>query len=243
MTGFPPSLSRRAARSLEHHGVTPMLGHTVVDVQPESVEIRSGDGTNRRIQTRTVVWAAGVSASPLALALGQATGADVDRAGRLAVEPDLTLPGHPEVLALGDMVRVRDPGTGEPRSLPGVAPVAMQQGRYAGRLVAERLAGKPSRPFHYHDKGTLATIGRASAVADIRGLHISGFAAWITWLVVHLFYLIGFDNRIVVLTRWAYSFFTRGHGTRLITEAAGVPPWEAAASSPGPRADQQRAQS
>jgi len=226
LTAFPPSLSPRAARSLEHLGVTLLLGQTVVDVQLNSVEIRTSDGTGSRIPTRTVVWAAGVTASPLARALGEASGAEVDRAGRVAVEPDLTLAGHPEVLALGDMVRVRDARTGEPQVLPGLAPVAMQQGRYAGRLIAERLAGRTTPPFRYRDKGMLATIGRARAVADIRGLRLSGLPAWIAWLLVHLFYLIGFENRVLVLLRWAYSFSTRGRGTRLITEAAGMPPSE-----------------
>jgi NADH dehydrogenase len=225
--GFPESLSRRAQHSLEHLGVTPMLGHTVIDVRPDCVEIEAADGTRSEIAARTVVWAAGVTASPLATALGVAAGSEVDRAGRLTVEPDLTLPGHPEVLAIGDMVRVRDPHTREPQNLPGVAPVAMQQGRYAGRLIVRRLAGKPTEaPFHYRDKGNLATIGRARAVADVRGIHFSGFVAWITWLVVHIFYLIGFQNRAVVLLRWSYSYFTRGRGSRLITEAAGTPPPE-----------------
>ncbi|MGB0093568.1 MAG: hypothetical protein WBP81_13695, partial [Solirubrobacteraceae bacterium] len=119
---------------------------------------------------------------------------------------------------------VRDARTGRPETLPGVAPVAMQQGRYAGRLIAERLAGRSTRPFRYRDKGTLATIGRARAVADTRGLRLSGFPAWMIWLVVHLYYLIGFENRALVLLRWAYSFFSRGRGTRLITDAAGTPP-------------------
>jgi NADH:ubiquinone reductase (H+-translocating) len=223
LTAFPPSLSRRAKNSLEHLGVTPMLSRTVVDVQPDCVEVQAEDGTRTQIPTRTVVWAAGVKASPLARALGEAAGAEVDRAGRLTVEPDLSLPGHPEVLAFGDMVRVRDASTGEPRTLPGLAPVAMQQGRYAGRLAVDRLAGRSSRPFRYRDKGTLATIGRARAVADIRGLHVSGFPAWATWLGVHLFYLIGFENRVLVLLRWAYSFFTRGRGARLITAATRSP--------------------
>ena len=224
LTAFPPSLSRRASRSLEHLGVTLLLGQTVVDVRLNSVEIRTSDGTGSQIPTRTVVWAAGVTASPLAGALGEASGAEVDRAGRVAVEPDLTLTGHPEVFALGDMVRVRDVRTGEPQVLPGLAPVAMQQGRYAGRLIVERLAGRSTPPFRYRDKGTLATIGRASAVADFRGLRLSGLPAWIAWLLVHLFYLIGFENRVLVMLRWTYSFCTRGRGTRLITEAAGTPP-------------------
>ena len=224
LTAFAPSLSRRAAQSLEQLGVTLLLGQTLVDVQPEFVELQAGDGVRARIPTRTVVWAAGVTASPLARTLGEACGAEVDRAGRVAVEPDLTLPGHPEVLAIGDMVRVRDTRTGQLQTLPGLAPVAMQQGRYAGRQIVERLAGRSARPFRYRDKGTLATIGRARAVADTRGLRLSGFPAWMIWLVVHLYYLIGFENRALVLLRWSYSFFSRGRGTRLITEAAGAPP-------------------
>jgi NADH dehydrogenase len=118
---------------------------------------------------------------------------------------------------------VRNPKTGEARILPGLAPVAMQQGRHAGRVVAQRLSGLPRRPFRYRDKGTLATIGRAKAVADIHGLRLSGFPAWLTWLFVHLFYLIGFENRLLVLLQWAFSFFTHGRGARLITEAAKSP--------------------
>jgi len=221
LPGFAPSLSRRAARSLERLGVTVLVDHTVVDVRPGNVVVKSSDGSTANHATRTVVWAAGVMASPLARTLGEASGAELDRAGRVTVEPDLTLPDHPEVLAIGDMVRVRDARTGEPRVLPGLAPVAMQQGRYAGRLIKDRLEGRPTPPFHYRDKGTLATIGRERAVADISGFRLSGFVAWITWLAVHLFYLIGFENRSIVLLRWAYSFFTRGRGARLITEAAG----------------------
>jgi NADH dehydrogenase len=130
----------------------------------------------------------------------------------VTVEADLTLPGHPEVLALGDMVRIRDHDP-----LPGVAPVAMQMGRYAAKAVRARLKGRTAGPFRYRDKGNLATIGRAAAVADIKGVKISGFLAWITWLVVHLFYLVGFQNRLLVLIRWTIAFVTRGRGTRLIT--------------------------
>ncbi len=223
LTAFPESLSRRAASSLERLGVTPMLGHTVVQIEPDSVTVQAPDGERTRFAARTVIWAAGVTASPLARMLGEASGAEVDRAGRLAVEADLSLPGHPEVLALGDMVRVRDADSGQPRVLPGVAPVAMQQGRYAGRLIKRRLAGRSTSPFRYRDKGNLATIGRARAVADIRGLRLSGFVAWLTWLLVHIFYLIGFENRVLVFVRWSYSFFTRGRGARIITEAPSPP--------------------
>ena len=216
LTAFPPSLSRRAARSLQRIGVTPLLQHTVVGIDGESVTVSAQDGDSETIPARTVIWAAGVNASPLARQLGELTGAEVDRAGRLTVEPDLTLPGHPEVLALGDMVRVRREN-GEVETLPGVAPVAMQQGRYAAKLVRARLNNKTIGPFHYRDKGNLATIGRASAVADLHFLRLSGFIAWITWLTVHLWYLVGFQNRMLVFIRWSISFFTRGRGARLIT--------------------------
>jgi NADH:quinone reductase (non-electrogenic) len=128
---------------------------------------------------------------------------------------DLSLEGHPEVLALGDMVTVRQPD-GTALVLPGVAPVAMQQGRYAARAIRGRLAGRQPKLFKYTDKGNLATIGRARAVADVKGVHLSGFLAWVTWLVVHLWYLIGFQNRLLVVIRWAFSFFTHGRGARLI---------------------------
>jgi NADH dehydrogenase len=218
LTGFPPSLSKKAERSLRRLGVTPVLGSTVVDVDETGVTIEHADGATRRIPARTIVWAAGVTASSLATALGELTGAEQDRAGRVTVEADLTLPGRPEVFALGDMVRVRG-RDGSATTLPGVAPVAMQQGRYAAKVVRARLQGRAAPAFRYRDKGNLATIGRAAAVADIKGLKLSGFLAWITWLVVHLIYLIGFQNRLVVIIRWSISFTTRGRGARLITSA------------------------
>jgi NADH dehydrogenase len=221
LTSFPPSLSARAERSLRRLGVTPLLGRTVVGVDAESVTVDAGGGRTERVPTRTVVWAAGVTASSLASRLGELTGAERDRAGRVTVERDLTLPGHPELFALGDMVRVRGPD-GEPVVLPGVAPVAMQQGRYAAKVVRDRLRGRQTPAFRYHDKGNLATIGRAAAVADIRGVRLSGLVAWITWLVVHLWYLVGFQNRIVVFIRWSFSFATHGRGQRLITGEAAV---------------------
>ena len=208
LTTFPPSLSAKAQRSLEKLGVTVLTGRAVTGIDPESVTI-----DDERVASRTVVWAAGVTASSLAARLGELTDAERDRAGRITVEPDLTLPGHPEVFALGDMVRLHE------GVLPGVAPVAMQQGRYAARVVRDRLRGKESPPFHYRDKGNLATIGRAAAVADIKGLHLSGFLAWITWLVVHLWYLVGFQNRVLVFIRWFVSFVTHGRGARLITNS------------------------
>jgi NADH dehydrogenase len=217
LTSFPPKLSDSAARQLEHLGVTPLLGHTVVDIDEHGVTIEDSDHHEQRLPARTVIWAAGVTASSTARQLGEATGAEVDRAGRVSVAPDLTLPGHPEVFALGDMIRVLDEH-GEPQELLGVAPVAMQQGRYAAKAVKTRLRGETPKNFRYRDKGNVATIGRARAVADVKGLRVSGFPAWLLWLGIHIWYLIGFQNRILVMIRWSVSFFTHGRGGRVIEE-------------------------
>ena len=217
LTTFPPSLSVKAARSLAKLGVAVLTQRTVVGVDGEGVTIEHGGSEPERIPSRTVIWAAGVTASGLATRLAELTGAESDRAGRVTAERDLTLPGHPEVFALGDMVRVRDAAGGS-TVLPGVAPVAMQQGRYAAKVVRDRLRSRPTQPFRYRDKGNLATIGRGAAVADIKGFRLSGHIAWITWLVVHLWYLVGFQNRLLVLIRWTSSFVTHGRGARLITE-------------------------
>jgi NADH:ubiquinone reductase (H+-translocating) len=179
--------------------------------------VRAPDGGFERIAARTVLWAAGMRASRLAAVLGEATGAGVDRAGRVAVSRELTLPGHPEVFALGDMARVQSK-PGRARPLPGVAPVAMQQGRYAAKVIRARLDGGERRAFHYFDKGDVATVGRLRAVIDLRGVPLSGTIAWLGYLVVHLFYLVGLQNRLLVFIRWTASFLTRGRGTRLITE-------------------------
>ena len=214
---FPPRLSNRATRALEGLGVTPLVGRAVVGIDEDSVTVAGALGEeSERFPARTVVWAAGVVASDIASALAAQSGAALDRAGRGAVGPDLTLPGHPEVIALGDMVQVHD-AEGRPLQLPGLAPVAMQQGRYAARAIGTRLRGEEPPPFRYVDKGNLATIGRAKAVADIKGLQLSGFIAWLTWLFVHLFYLIGLQNRLLVFIRWTFSFVTRGRGARIIT--------------------------
>ena len=217
LTSFPHSLSRKAQRSLEGLGVTVRLNRTVVGIDHDSVTLSAPDDSTERIEAKTVIWAAGVTASPLAKRLGELSGAEVDKAGRLTVEGDLTLPGHPEVLALGDMVRVRG-ADGEPVTYPGVAPVGIQQGRYAGKLVADRLAGRTTKPFHYFDKGNLATIGRGRAVAQIKFLKLSALPAWLLWLGVHLWYLIGFQNRLLVLLKWSISFFTHGRSARIITD-------------------------
>ena len=214
LPAFPPSLSRRAERALRGSGVTPLLEHTVTDIEATAVTIVGVGHSPVRHAARTVVGAAGVKPSSLAGALAGAAGTECDEAGRLIVEDDLTLPGHPDVLAVGDMVALRRGERVE--TLPGLAPVAMQQGRHAARVVSARLRGKRRPPFHYHDKGNLATIGRARAVADLSPLRLSGFPAWVMWLGVHLWYLIGFQSRFVVLTRWAFSFLIHSRSSRLI---------------------------
>jgi NADH dehydrogenase len=203
LTAFDPKLSAKGQKSLESLGVTVLLGRPVTEIGPDTVRI--GD---EEVATHTVIWAAGVTASSFAAKLG----AVQDRAGRVTVTEQLTLPGHPEVFALGDMAR---PG-GE--LLPGLAPAAMQQGRFAGRVIRDRLAGRtPPARFHYKDKGNLATIGRLRAVGELGPLKLSGFVAWALWLGVHLAYLIGFQNRLVVLVRWSFSFVSHGRGARVIT--------------------------
>jgi NADH:ubiquinone reductase (H+-translocating) len=202
LRAFPPSLSRSGEKQLRSLGVTPLLETTVVDIDERSVEVEAKDGARSRIPARTKIWAAGVSASPLAAMLGPET----DRAGRITVEPDLTVAGHPDVFAIGDMVTVRG------QQLHGVAPVAMQQGRHVARSIR---TGR-REPFRYRDKGELATIGRSRAVGVVMGLRVSGFVAWAMWLGIHIAYLVGFQNRLVVLTRWAFSFATRGRSARVI---------------------------
>jgi NADH dehydrogenase len=218
LSAFPPKLSERAARDLEHLGVEPALRHTVTDVDGSGVKLRTPDGQESHVPARTVIWAAGVTASPLASELGRQSGAPVDRVGRVTVEPDLTLAGHPEVIALGDMAAVSD-GRGGVKALPGLAPVAIQEGAYAARSILRRRQGRRVRPFRYFNKGNLATIGRGRAVAERGPVRLGGFPAWIIWLFVHIWYLIGFQNRAVVILRWSLSFLTRGRssGSRIIT--------------------------
>jgi NADH dehydrogenase len=214
LAAFPPRLSKKAAKALESLGVTPLVNHLVTDLDADGVTME-----HERVRAGTVIWAAGVLASGLAQTLAEAGGAETDSVGRIIVEPDLTLPGYPDVLAIGDMVHVRDQDP-----LPGVAPVAMQMGRYAAKRIRNRLRERETGPFNYKDKGNLATIGRARAVADLPPrIRVSGFVAWVLWLGIHLFYLIGFQNRLLVLMRWAFSFLTHGRGTRLITGEQNMP--------------------
>ena len=174
-------------------------------------------GQTERLPTRTVIWAAGVAASPLAKSLAEATGAALDRAGRIAVEPDLSLPGHPEIFVLGDMANYTHQG-GKP--LPGVAPVAIQQGRFVARLIRARLSGKPLPKFRYRDLGNLATIGRSAAVADFGRVRLSGFVAWVLWLFIHLMNIVNYRNRVLVFLQWGWNYLdarplgTIDHGQR-----------------------------
>jgi NADH dehydrogenase len=216
---YPPDLSARAADQLRSLGVTVRPNTIVTDVRPEGVTVREGQRTED-VPARTVLWAAGVDASPLAKVLAKATGAALDRAGRVAVQPDLTLPGHPEIFVLGDMANFSHQG-GKP--LPGVAPVAMQEARYVALLIQKRLRGETLPPFQYHDPGSMATIGRAAAVAQLGRWHFSGYLAWLMWLFIHIINLIQFENRVQVLLQWAWAYATRNRAARLITGESPLP--------------------
>jgi NADH dehydrogenase len=213
LPAYLPKLSASAVQQLGELGVTVWTDATVTDIQPGCVTIRRGQ-TTETVRAHTVLWAAGVQASPLGRILAQATGATLDRAGRITVAPDLTLPGHPEIFVIGDLA-IYPHQTGKP--LPGIAPVAMQQGRYAADLIVARLQGKTLPPFQYHDRGSMATIGRSRAVVDLGWIRLSGFFAWLVWLFVHLIYLIEFGNRILVVMQWAGNYVTRNRSARLIT--------------------------
>ena len=204
LPAMSPESSRSASRQLERLGVEVLTSTAVTGVDDNGVNHASA-----RIAARTVIWAAGVAASPLARSLG----VPLDRAGRVAVEPDLTLRGEPRVFIIGDLAAMQQDG----KPVPGVAPAAMQQGRHAARNIIRSIRGEPREPFRYADKGTLATIGRAAAVIDFGRIHLSGFVAWMLWLVVHIFYLIGFRNRVLVLTEWAWVYLRNERGARLIT--------------------------
>jgi NADH:ubiquinone reductase (H+-translocating) len=206
LSAFSESLSASADRQLRSLGVTPVLMTTVVGIDELSVELEHPGGGRERVASRTKVWGAGVAASPLARLLAEAAGGETDRAGRIVVEPDLTVARRRDVFAFGDMAVVRG------LDLHGVAPVAMQQGRHIARMIRD---GK-REPFHYTDKGELATIGRSRAVGVVKGIPVRGFVAWAMWLGIHIVYLVGFQNRVLVLTRWAFAYLTRGRGARII---------------------------
>jgi NADH dehydrogenase len=205
LNAFPESLALKAGRDLARLGVEVRVGQAVQEVDGEGALI-----AGERIAARTVLWAAGVTASPA----GRWLGAETDRAGRVLVQPDLSLPGHPEVMVLGDTAHAEQDG----KLLPGVAPVAMQQGTYAGKRVLKLLRGKQAPPFHFVDKGNLAIIGRRSAIADFGWLRLHGFVAFVVWALVHIFYLINFRNRLLVMTQWIWAYLTAQRGARLITQ-------------------------
>ena len=208
---FPESLQHRARRDLEHLGVEVRLGAMVTGVDAEGLDLKLKDGGTDRIEARTKIWAAGVQASPLGRMLGDQSDATVDRAGRVSVQPDCTLPGHPEVYVIGDMMSLN--------RLPGLAQVAMQSGVHASRTITRRLKGDTrQRPFHYRDLGTMATIARFKAVVSVGRVRVSGFLGWLMWLVVHLVNLTGFKNRVSALANWAVAFLGRGRRQRTITE-------------------------
>jgi len=209
---FPPELSARAEESLIRLGVRPLTGVRVKAIDAEGVTI-AGDRGEERLVARTVLWAAGVEANPLGRSLAAQTGAELDRAGRLTVAADCRLPGHPEIFVIGDLANYRLPGGG---SLPGLAPVAMQQGRYVAKVIESQLRGRPCGPFHYQDKGTLATIGRQYAVAQFGRFRFHGLLAWLLWLFVHLLYLVGYQSRVLVAIQWAFDYFSHNRNARLI---------------------------
>jgi NADH dehydrogenase len=241
LPAYPVDLSRSALEQLQRLGVEVLTSTMVTKIKPGGIFMGE-----TRMNAAVILWAAGVAASPL----GKKLGVPVDRAGRVLVNPDLSLPNHPEVFVIGDLAALKD-ATG--KLLPGVAPVALQEGRYVAKIIGEEIkSGAPSfsrsvreggdfdlRPaFHYRDKGSLATIGRSAAIAQFGKIHISGFIAWMAWLFVHILFLIGFRNRVLVFIQWAWSYFTYERGARLITGSTSLPGWSGV-NSASTKADQE----
>jgi len=214
LPAYPEDLSQSAVEQLQRLGVEVQTSSLVTGIEPGAV--RMGEA---RMPAAVTLWAAGVAASPL----GKKLGVPVDRAGRVLVNPDLSIAGHPEVFVIGDLAALKDE---HGKLLPGVAPVAMQEGTATAKNIQRDLESKSRENFHYVDKGSLATIGRAAAVADFGKFHVSGFIAWLSWLFIHIFFLIGFRNRIIVLIQWAWSYFTYERGARLITGDTRLPGWD-----------------
>jgi len=214
LPAYPEDLSQSAVDQLQRLGVEVQTSSLVTGIEPGAV--RMGEA---RIPAAVTLWAAGVAASPL----GKKLGVPVDRAGRVLVNPDLSIAGHPEVFVIGDLATLKDD---HGKLLPGVAPVAMQEGTATAKNIQRDLRHEPRQNFHYVDKGSLATIGRAAAVADFGKFHVSGFIAWLSWLFIHILFLIGFRNRIIVLIQWAWSYFTYERGARLITGDTRLPGWD-----------------
>ena len=210
LAAYGPKLSERTQRKLASLGIEVRLNTMVTNVDARSVTLKSNDGTSERIETMVKVWAAGVAAAPFSATLADAAGAPTDRSGRIKVLPDCTVPGHPEIFVVGDGMALDD--------LPGVAQVAIQSGRFAAAKVSARLRGDAGRAeFHYHDKGSMATVARFSAVAKVGPVQATGLSAWLLWLVIHLMYMVGFENRVTTLFHWAVSFAGRGRAERAVT--------------------------
>jgi NADH dehydrogenase len=229
---FVPSLSQKAREQLERLGVEVRTGCKVTAIDAEGVTYERTDGDAQRAErlpARTVIWAAGVAASPLGRALAAGTGAGVDRAGRVLVEPDLSLTGHPEISVIGDLAAAKSHGKGEPQPVPGVSPAAKQMGRVAAANLLRRLRGEATQAFRYIDYGNLATVGRRAAVVDLAvppfgALRFSGYFAWLFWLLAHIYFLIGFRNRLLVLLDWAWAYWTYERNARVVAVADSTPP-------------------
>jgi NADH:ubiquinone reductase (H+-translocating) len=215
---YPPELSAEAEASLTNLGVKVQTQTLVTNISGDVVTTKQGDRTEQ-IRAKTILWAAGVKASAMGRVLSERAGATLDRVGRVIVEPDLSLPNNPDIYVVGDLAHYAHQGD---KPLPGVAPVAMQQGDYVAKAIQQRLNGQPLPPFRYSDGGSLAVIGRNAAVANLGKLKLSGFPAWLIWIFVHIYYLIEFDNKLIVMTQWFWSYFTRKGGARLITWEEGM---------------------
>jgi NADH dehydrogenase len=214
LPAFPPDLSAKAEKQLSQLGIHTRTGTRVTGIDERGVTMAGANG-EEKLAARTVLWAAGVRASSMGKVLANRAGAQLDKVGRVMVEPDLSIAGHPEIRVIGDLANFSHQ-TGKP--LPGVAPVAIQQGRYAAKAIRAKIAGKSLAPFRYFNKGNLATIGRNKGVADFGFMHISGFLAWFLWVFVHLMYLVEFENRLLVFVEWVYNYITHNRGARLITK-------------------------
>ncbi len=217
LSNYPEDLIQKAERDLEKRGVQIRTRWMVSAISPDTVTIRYDD-TTEELCAKTILWTAGVKASPLGTLLAQKAGAQLDKGGRVIVQPDLSVPGYPDIFVIGDLANFSHQNN---HPLPGLASVAMQEGHYVAEVIANRIQGKPTGPFQYRDKGMLAIIGRNAAIADFGRFKLSGFPAWLLWLFVHIYYLIGFENKILVMLQWAWSYLRQSRSTALITEPKG----------------------
>jgi NADH dehydrogenase len=216
---YPPELSVKAQASLEKLGVTVKTSTLVTDIKEDLITVRHGE-SNEKIRASTVLWAAGVRASGMGKVLAKHTGVELDRAGRVIVEPDLAIAGYPNIFVIGDLANFSHQGA---KPLPGVAPVAIQEGEYVAKLIQARLKNQTLPPFEYFDVGSLSVIGQNTAVVNLGFVRLSGFLAWLIWVFAHIYYLIEFDNKLLVMVQWGWNYFTRGRGARLITDQKTTP--------------------